>query len=315
MMKRLAILLALASPAAAATTVALKPEARVASGYVALADVADVRGEPLPATWLGKAPPKGESRTVTAADVKLELRKAGVAMRNLTVCGECVVRGEDADPRTGLDGFREIAARAIAEAAKKALPGATVVAQVLDIDAPDGAKFSTVEIVAVKPADAWWLGEARFRLFVNVGDAESAVWTARASLRGTRRSVLARRAMKAGHRVVSSDVTVGEAPAQLDGALAEESLAIGRVLACDLDENAPVTAGALRPGPLVLRGDEVVVTSGNGRAVTRRTVQALEEGREGDVIRVKNPDSKKEFRVRVTGPGAGDAVDEGKEGK
>ncbi|KAF0240206.1 MAG: flagella basal body P-ring formation protein [Planctomycetota bacterium] len=312
-MKRLLpILLALASPAAAATTVALKPESRVASGYVALSDVADVRGESLPQVWLGRAPAKGETREVTAEQVRLELRKAGVSLRAVTVCGECLVRGADADPRPGLDGFREIAGRAIAEAARKALPGAAVTAQVLELDAPADANFARVEITAVKPADAWWLGEARFRIFVNVGDSDSAVWVARASVRGTRRGVVARRAMRAGHRVVSTDVAIADVSAGEAGVFAEEMDVIGRVMASDVAENAAIVAEALRAGPLVLRGDEVVVTSGGGRAAARRTVVAMEEGRAGDVIRVKNPDSKKEFRIRVTGPGAGDAVEEGK---
>lgn len=312
-MKRLLpLLLALASPAAAATTVALRPEARVADGYVALADVAEIRGDGVPAVWLGKAPPKGESRIVTADEVKLELRKAGVALRGLTVSGACVVRGANADLRPGLEGFREVAGRSIAEAARKALPGATVSARVLEIDAPADTDFARVQIVAVKAADSWWLGEARFRLYVNLDDADSAVWVARASVRGTRRGVVARRELRAGHRVVSTDVTTAEVPAGETGTYAEEIDVIGRVMASDVAEGAPLLAAALRAGPLVLRGEEVVVTSGNGRAAARRTAVAMEEGREGDVIRAKNPDSKKEFRIRVTGPGAGDAVEEGK---
>ena len=312
-MKRfLPILLALASPAAASTTVALKSETRVTSGYVALSDVADVRGEELPAVWLGRAPAKGEKREVTAEDVRLELRKAGVSLRAVTIFGACVVRGESADPRPGLDGFREIVGRAIGEAARKANPGAVVTAQVLEFDAPAEVNFAHVEIVAVKPADAWWLGEARFRIFVNIGDTESAVWVARASVRGTRRGVVARRALRAGHRVVSTDVAIADVPAGETGVFAEATEVVGRVMASDVAENAPLVAEALRAGPLVLRGDEVVVTSGSGRAAARRTVVAMEEGRAGDVIRVKNPDSKKEFRIRVTGPGAGDAVEEGK---
>jgi flagella basal body P-ring formation protein FlgA len=311
-MRSLALFLALACPAAAATTVALKPEARVGSGYVALGDVADVRGEDLPPVWLGRAPLKGDSRVVNADEVRLELRKAGVEMRAVTVCGECIVRGGDADPRPGLEGFREIAARAIAEAAQKANPGATIAAEVLELDAPADVNFARVEIVAVKPADGWWLGTARFRVFVNINESDSSVWIARAALRGTRRGVVARREMRAGHRVVSTDVTVGDVPAGEAGSIAEESAAVGRILACDVEADAPVLANALRPGPIVLRGDDVSVKSGNGRVAARLVAVAIEEGREGDVIRVKNPVSKKEFKVRVTGPGAGDVVEEGK---
>ncbi|MCE9583811.1 MAG: flagella basal body P-ring formation protein FlgA, partial [Planctomycetes bacterium] len=256
-MRPLALLLAFALPAAAATTVVLRPEARVSGGYVALSDIAEVRGEEMPAVWLGRAPAKGGSRVVTADEVRVELRKAGVEMRSVTVYGECSVRGADADLAPGLEGFREIAGRAIAEAAQKALPGAIVGAQVLELDAPADVNFARVEIVAVKPSDGWWLGTARFRVFVNIGDADSAVWIARASVRGTRRGVVARRAMRAGHRVVSTDVTVGDISAAETSAVAQEENAVGRVLALDVEENAPVLASALRPGPIVLRGDDV----------------------------------------------------------
>ncbi|MBI2921926.1 MAG: flagellar basal body P-ring formation protein FlgA [Planctomycetes bacterium] len=310
-MRVLVCLLAFASTACAATRVALRAEARAAGGYVALADVADVSGDPLPPVWLGRAPAAGMKKRVTAGDVRVELKKAGVALRGVEVSGECLV-GSGAEPeRPGLEGFREVAARAIEAAADREMPGAKSACRVLEVTgAGDGVDFTRVTVAAVKPADGWWLGEARFHIYVNIGDADSAVWQARASVRGVRRAVVARRMLRAGHRVVSTDVTLGEVSALEDGALAAEGLAVGRVLGEDVAEGGMVRAGALRPGPIVFRGEEISVTSANARSAVRRIVTALEDGRQGDVIRVKNPDSKKEFRARITGPGAGEVEEE-----
>ncbi len=298
-----------AGTARAGSSVALRTEARVAAGYVALADIAELSGDPLPQVWFGTAPAAGGARRITADDVRSELRKAGAPIRGVTVTGDCLVRGPEEDPRPGIEGFRVIAGRAIGEAVRAQYPGATVEAGVLELDAPAEADFARATIVAVRPADTWWLGDARFRLHVNLGDTDSAVWTARATVRGTRPALVARRPLRAGHRIVSTDLERGVAPVQAK-AVFEENRAVGRLLDVDVAAGEPLVESALRAGAVLFKGETLTVTSSNGRAEARRTAVALEDGRVDEVVRVKNPDSKKEFRVRVTGPGAGDAVEE-----
>jgi flagella basal body P-ring formation protein FlgA len=299
---RLALAALLASaPAFAGSRVVLRGEARPAGAYVALADVADATGDPLPAVWFGKTPGEGEARRVTAEDVRLELRKAGASLRSVSVEGECVVRGAEAAPAPGMDAFRAATARAIETAAGKVLPGTRLTASVLAVTGPEpDLELALVSITAVKPADGWWLGEARFHVYVNVGEAASDVWIARASVRGVRTAVVARRPLRAGHRVCSSDVTLGDVSALSDEALREVESAVGRVLSVDVAEGGGITASGLRPGALVKRGEDVTVTSRAAGATVKRLAEAMEDGRIGDVIRVKNPDSRREFSARVT---------------
>ncbi|NUN50954.1 MAG: flagellar basal body P-ring formation protein FlgA, partial [Candidatus Brocadiae bacterium] len=122
-------------------------------------------------------------------------------------------------------------------------------------------------------------------------------------------ALVARRPLRAGHRIVSTDLERGVAPVQAK-AVFEENRAVGRLLDVDVAAGEPLVESALRAGAVLFKGETLTVTSSNGRAEARRTAVALEDGRVDEVVRVKNPDSKKEFRVRVTGPGAGDAVEE-----
>ena len=71
-----------------------------------------------------------------------------------------------------------------------------------------------------------------------------------------------------------------------------------------LRSGEPLAASDLRPALLVLRGQPVVLSVGNpaGMAITVR-VEALQDGRMGEQIRVRNPESGRLLSGMVTGPG------------
>jgi len=93
---------------------------------------------------------------------------------------------------------------------------------------------------------------------------------------------------------------VGEAdPAAFAGNEAKNFIPVGRVL----------HSGDVKPLDLVRRGDRITVTLRRGRLVIETVAKARKNGGYGDVIEVMNEVTRKNYFVRVVGPGAGEVTD------
>ncbi len=77
----------------------------------------------------------------------------------------------------------------------------------------------------------------------------------------------------------------------------------GMVARHDLADGAPLLAAFFETPKAVERGDMVTVVSDAGGARIEAIGEALEGGRCGDVIRVRNPRSQKTFRARIASAG------------
>lgn len=74
-----------------------------------------------------------------------------------------------------------------------------------------------------------------------------------------------------------------------------------------------LTASCLEAAPDVRRGDAITVSLRAGAIRVRVPAKALEDGATGGEIRVVSPNGGREYRVRVTGPGAAEAsIDPGR---
>jgi flagella basal body P-ring formation protein FlgA len=73
--------------------------------------------------------------------------------------------------------------------------------------------------------------------------------------------------------------------------------------ACELGEGvpagSPLLAHAVRPRPVVLRGQTINAVVSSGALLISLRVEALEEGIPGQLIRVRNPESHRELRGKI----------------
>lgn len=76
---------------------------------------------------------------------------------------------------------------------------------------------------------------------------------------------------------------------------------VGFELKRSLTSDQPITPNALRPPLLIERGDTVNIQAGRGGVSVQVTGTALEDGRMGQQIRVRNNRSGREVRARVIG--------------
>ena len=78
---------------------------------------------------------------------------------------------------------------------------------------------------------------------------------------------------------------------------------LGKTLKRHLNQGAVLTPSAIAISKVIKRGESVSILAETAGITIRAKGQALEAGGIGDIIRVKNLNSKKEIEARITGPG------------
>jgi flagella basal body P-ring formation protein FlgA len=140
------------------------------------------------------------------------------------------------------------------------------------------------------------------------------VWAVvKARITATR--VVASTALRAGGVIAASQVRLEtvEVPPGAETSAASLEEVVGRVARRTVPAQAPVPRSALGEAPAVRRGESVKVEVQQGAARLELWARAEADGRRGDRIAVRNPETKKRFLVRVEGNGrvvAGEAGEE-----
>jgi len=111
----------------------------------------------------------------------------------------------------------------------------------------------------------------------------------------------ARAALKPGQAFDEADfarerrdvLTLREAP------LAAVETDVPLEIAEHIPAGAPVYARSVRPRPVIRRGQMVEAQLQDGGLIISLKVEALESGAPGQLVRVRNPQSRKEFRGKI----------------
>jgi flagella basal body P-ring formation protein FlgA len=78
---------------------------------------------------------------------------------------------------------------------------------------------------------------------------------------------------------------------------------LGKTLKRHLNRGAVLTPSAIAVTKVIKRGERVTIVAETGGISVHAAGQALEDGGLGDIIRVRNLNSRKEIEARVVGPG------------
>ncbi len=123
----------------------------------------------------------------------------------------------------------------------------------------------------------------------------------------TRKVVVARRALGRGTLLQPDMLALAEVPVgpALQAPLDQLVLAQHAELRRDVPAGAPIQAHELRRVVLVKQGQMAVLSIGQGQGFEIAVrVEVLQDGRMGEQVRLKNPDSGKPLTGIVTGPNA-----------
>jgi flagellar basal body P-ring formation protein FlgA len=86
----------------------------------------------------------------------------------------------------------------------------------------------------------------------------------------------------------------------------DPSRVVGRILRVGLTAGSPVLASFVQNPLVIHRGQRVLLTVTDGTMMIRDSVVALEDGRVGDDITMRNPESEKVIHATVSGDGTAD---------
>ena len=117
--------------------------------------------------------------------------------------------------------------------------------------------------------------------------------------------VVSPRPLSRGSVVGADDVHLAERDTGLLGSnyLLDPAQAIGMQLKRNVSADSVLSYTQLENNRIVRRGDKVVISAGNSSVSVKMPGEALEDGTQGEQIRVRNSRSNRVIRARVTGPG------------
>jgi flagella basal body P-ring formation protein FlgA len=185
-------------------------------------------------------------------------------------------------------------------------PGAEIAIASLQITAT-----SQGGVLTARPEPGARLGRASvFSLTVATETGPRRVGSAVAVVTAIATRLEVTRPLQAGDVVTAGDVN------QVRGAVAEGPLkplpiaeeAIGARVVGRLAAGAVVTAGNIRPVPLVRSGQQVTLKARVGAIEARGLGIAVENGQSGSLVHVVNPDSRRTLIGRVVGAGEVEVV-------
>lgn len=327
----LLLLVAIASPARANVTVALRDRAILrGERYIRLDEIAAIKGEDEAArrvarVFVGPAPKQGRETCITRRDIRQRLSEQGlVDIIAFAGAQAVVVRSEEVhtdsgDNNTGKSEAVIPVARTLSERETAELIRACVAKHVLtlvpgkDLSAEvtvsrlKGNATTATSILKVSDIESGRL-PGRGRVSFSALDAKGrATGTLEAYIDAKVKAPVAvlRRQLSQGEIVTPADVLVQRQTIDAEKAYMplEKKLIVGQAAAHSLRQGAPLMVGDLTEPLAVRKGQLVRVDTVRGGFRIRAHAKALADGRVGDLIEVENlaAASRKIYPVRVTG--------------
>jgi flagella basal body P-ring formation protein FlgA len=264
-----------------AEAIALREKAVVNGRWVRVVDLLDAdRTDPntrarVADIYLGRAPEEGQTRTISAAEIRRELERRGIDLSSVVWSGDGVeVSRGDAAPSDTL--------RTAVAAAIRALESAASV-QIVHVQpdvCPEGCRVAEVKTN----------GEGYVATLSN-GTKVDVV----ARVLKIREQVVAARDLPTGRVIESSDLEVRKIEAAESERLVDPGLVIGSTSTSKIRAGTAVTAAQLRLKPAIRKGD-VVRAFSSGYEVD---VRALEDGSAGQEISLEFASSRNRVRGKV----------------
>ncbi len=264
-----------------AEAIALREKVSVNGRWVRVVDLLDAdRTDPTTRArvadiYVGRSPEEGQTRTISAAEIRRELESRGIDLTSVVWSGESVeVRRGNAEPSDML--------RTSIAAAIKALEGAASVT-ILHVQpdvCPEGCR-----VAEVKGNDEGYIATLSNGTKVDVA----------ARVLKIREQVVAARDLPPGRVIESSDLEIRKIEAPESERLVDSGVVVGSTSTSKIRAGAAVTVAQLRLKPAIRKGD-VVRAFSSGYEVD---VVALEDGAAGQQISLEFASSRNRVRGKV----------------
>lgn len=283
----------------------IKPKVVVQDELIRLDDVADVSGgapwlvETIESTVVGTAPQLGKERIISTISLTNRLRRQKIDMDSLDIEAPRYVRVYREAQNVSEEKVRAL----IEQYLESTIPfeGGRLTVTRFSLRGEQAVPMGDTSYEIIPPRHPNLSGNNNFQVLVKVdGEVAAKLW-ATVDLEVVAPVVTALRSLPRGHVLTSTDLAVVEANI---GSLGREpfmdsSQVVGKRLTRNLTQGEPILRAHLSEPVMVKRGSlvTVVVEEGALRISTRGI--ALENGGEGETIRVKNMSSQRTIFGKV----------------
>jgi flagella basal body P-ring formation protein FlgA len=285
--------------------ITMPPEAQVQGPQITLGDVTEIQGEPadtvarLRQVLLGQTPPAGVERLLSKSTLVTQLKHQGLWTQEIQFQGALQSRVMRASQRLEPQHLETV----VRQALSRRLPQTTQPTSIRDIRglSPVFVPLGPVQYEVTVPGRNMSLGSTSFTLTVQVaGKVEK-------QLHGTATITVAQEVVSLVRPVAQGEIITADAVSRtqvqvtqpLRQVAAQPEDIIGKHARRSLAGNAPLSTQDVTTVPVVHRGDMVNIVLESPLIKMSTPGEALEAGKPGDTIRVKNTSSNREVRAQV----------------
>jgi flagella basal body P-ring formation protein FlgA len=289
----------------ASIVITVPPEAQVPGPQITLEDVAEIHGEPADTVdrirhvLLGQAPPAGVERLLSKSTLVTQLKHQGLWTQDIQFQGALQIRVIRASQRLDPQHMETV----VRQALSRRLPQTTQPTSIRDIRglSPVFVPLGPVQYEVTVPERPMVRGSTSFRLTIQVaGKVEK-------QLHGTATLAVVQEVVSLVRPVAQGEIITPDAVSRtrvqvtqpLRQVATQPEDVIGKHARRSLAGNAPLSTQDVTTVPVVHRGDMVSIVLESPLIKVSTPGEALEAGKPGDTIRVKNTSSNREVRAQV----------------
>jgi flagellar basal body P-ring formation protein FlgA len=289
----------------ASVVITVPPEAQVQGPQITLGDVATVQGESTDTVarmrhmLLGQAPPAGVERLLSKSTLVTQLKHQGLWTQEIEFQGALQIRVRRASQRLDLQHLETV----VRQALSRRLSQTTQRTSIRDIRGlnPIFVPLGPVEYEVTVPGRHMLLGSTSFTLSIQVAGKVAK------QLHGTATIAVAQEVVSLVRPVAQGEIITADAVSRtqvqvtqpLRQVVTQPADVIGKHARRSLAGNAPLSTQDVTTVPVVHRGDMVRIVLESSLIKMSTPGEALEAGKPGDTIRVKNTSSNREVRAQV----------------
>jgi flagellar basal body P-ring formation protein FlgA len=289
----------------ASVVITVPPEAQVQGPQITLGDVATVQGESTDTVarmrhvLLGQAPPAGVERLLSKSTLVTQLKHQGLWTQEIEFQGALQIRVRRASQRLDLQHLETV----VRQALSRRLSQTTQRTSIRDIRGlnPIFVPLGPVEYEVTVPGRHMLLGSTPFTLSIQVAGKVAK------QLHGTATIAVAQEVVSLVRPVAQGEIITADAVSRtqvqvtqpLRQVVTQPADVIGKHARRSLAGNAPLSTQDVTTVPVVHRGDMVRIVLESSLIKMSTPGEALEAGKPGDTIRVKNTSSNREVRAQV----------------
>ena len=289
----------------ASIVITVPPEAQVQGPQITLGDVVEIQGEPTDTVarmrhvLLGQAPPAGVARLLSKSTLITQLKHQGLWTQELQFQGALQIRVMRASQRLDPQHMETV----VRQALSRRLSQTTQRTSIRDIRGlrPTHVPLGPVAYEVTVPGRHMLPGSTSFTLTIQVAGKVAK------QLRGTATIAVAQEVVSLVRPVAQGEIITADAVSRtqiqvtqpLRQVLTQPEDIIGKRARRSLAGNAPLSTQDVTTVAVVHRGDMVRIVLESPLIKVSTPGEALEAGKPGDTIRVKNTSSRREVRAQV----------------